>query len=138
MPASIRLAPALVCFVLVSAIGRPVTAEDKKTEPPTSAIVKKVLEASYRAEWGKDWGNAKAEKLSVDVTEPKIGEVIMRQLRRGQLAQPVHPAKAVVTIVVKYVGNDKPKTQVLGAGDGDVFLMYKDAFGEWTFKTGSL
>jgi hypothetical protein len=114
-------------------------AEEKKPlEPPTPAIVKQVLEKSYREEWGKDWGNAKVERLTVDVSEPKIGESMERQLRRGEVAKPCYPARATVRIVVKYVGNDKPKEMVIGAGDGDAFLFYKNAFGEWTFKTATV
>lgn len=110
----------------------------KAFDPPTPATVKQVLEASYREEWGKDWGNAKVEQLTIEVTEPKIGELMERQLRRGEAAKPVYPARAVVRIVVKYVGNDKPKEIVIGAGTGDAFLFYKNAFGEWTFKTGTV
>jgi len=125
---------------LVLALTYPAIAADEKKplEPPTPAVAKKVLEDSYRKDWSKDWGNTKVEKLTVEVTEPKIGQMVEKQMGRGQLARPVFPVKAVVKIVVKYVGNDKPKEQTLGAGDGDAFFLYKDAFGEWTFRTGTL
>ena len=130
------------CVLIVGLMGGAITAhaadEKKPLDPPTPAAVKKILDTYYREEWGKDWGNAKVEKLTVDITEPKIGALMEKQMGRGQLARPVYPAKAVVKIVVKYVGNAKPKEQTIGAGDGDAFFFYKNAFDEWTFKTGSL
>ena len=114
-------------------------AEEKKPlEPPTPAVAKKVLEDYYRKQWSKDWGNAKVEKLTVDVSEPKLGQMVEKQMGRGELARPVFPVKAEVKISVKYVGNDKVGEHTFGAGDGDAYFFYKDAFGEWTFRTGTL
>jgi len=112
--------------------------EPKPLEPPTPAEVTRTLDAYYRETWGKDWGNAKVEKLTVTITEPRIGKPIEKQMGRGELARPVYPARAVVTIVVKYAGNDKPKETVIGGGNGDAFFFYKNAFDEWTFRTGSM
>src|SRR4051812_12540601 len=55
-------------------------AEEKKLDPPTPDEVKKTLHAYYKETWSKDWGNAKVEKLTIDITEPKIGEKMERQM----------------------------------------------------------
>lgn len=129
----------IVAFLCVAALvpGR-LLADEKKFDPPTPEEVKKTLNAYYKEQYSKDWGNAKVEKITVDITEPKIGEVTERQMNRGKLAQPVYPARAVVKISVKYIGSEKVYDTTIGEGSSAVFFFYKNAFKEWTFKTGDL
>ncbi len=61
-----------------------------------------------------------------------------KQMGLGEEARPVYPVKAPVDITVTYSNNPTVRRVERGDMRNDVFFFYRDGFGEWTFRTGSM
>lgn len=104
--------------------------------PPTEAEIKKSIEKGF-AETYVDPVVWKITKVKCDFGSVKIGSITQKQVQWGKSAEAVWPVKVVVT-VTQYRGDAVYRTVTRGDKSDDVFFFYKDAFGDWSYKTGSL
>jgi len=113
-------------------------AGSKGAAPPTPGEVQATLVKYYTEQYTSEhekaiWG---AQSASVSVSDIKVGDAYMKQVLSGAMAQNTYPVKAKVGSDVQYKSG--PKHYDFGGKSDEVFFFYKDAFGEWTFKTGSM
>jgi hypothetical protein len=104
--------------------------------PLTEAEIKKSIETAF-TETYVDPVVWKITKIRCDFGPIKVGSQTQKQVQWGKAAEPVWPVKVVVK-VTEYRGDAAYKTITRGEKSDDIFFFYKDAFGEWKFKTGSL
>lgn len=104
------------------------------TPEEVQAALTKYYTEQYASEHEKSiWG---AQSATVSVSGIKIGDPFMKQVLSGANAQSTYPVKAHVGSDVQYKSG--PKHFDFGDKSDEVFFFYKDAFGEWAFKTGSM
>lgn len=136
---------ALRSFSLVTALlaGLVVACSDSSLPKPTTDEVVTAIQKDFAT------GYAASDRLygggvaSVDVTvsDVRIGALTRRQLFFGKEAEPCWPVKANVKIVTNF-NNGTQKEYLRGEWDkispGEGFLLFKNEFGEWKFKTGRI
>ncbi len=106
--------------------------------PPSEAEVRETIEAAFTETYLVDDLNAVADRISFDFGAIQVGEVVRKQMGLGEEARPVYPVKAPVDITVTYSNNPTVRRVERGDMRNDVFFFYRDGFGEWTFRTGSM
>ena len=104
--------------------------------PPTEAEVKQSIQKAFTETYvdPKVW---KITRITCEFGPVRFGQQVQKQVQWGKSAEPVWPVKVEVK-VTKYRGDQAYQTITRGDKSDDVFLFYKDAFGDWKFKTGSL
>ena len=105
---------------------------------PTKAemleAIQKAMNETYLSENGKSiWGNT---AISISTTEPKIGQLMSKQMYSGKQAQPVWPVRLVVSVTVT---STKRATETIKWGDkpDSAWFFHKNSFGEWAYRLGT-
>jgi len=111
-----------------------VAASGKPSDDDIKATIKRIFGATY----GVDNGGAKFDHLDFTFGTIQVGGVTQKQIGAGEAARDVYPVKVEVDIDVHYSNNPTVQHAVRGTQPSDVFFFYKDTFGEWQFRTGSL
>ncbi len=63
----------------------------------------------------------------------KVGKIIQKQVEYGKAAEDVCPIRMEYSFGTESQSGEKKQTKM---GANQTMLFYKDAFGDWTFKTG--
>jgi hypothetical protein len=114
-------------------------AETKATlVPPTQAEIEATVKREFNSVYNdKDDIMYKVETCTIDVAQAQVGALYKKQVLTGVEGQDTYPVRVKVNIKVTY-SNASPRDIERGVKDDDVFFFYKNAFNEWTFKTGSM
>jgi len=63
----------------------------------------------------------------------KFGNIVKKQVEYGKPAEDVCPVRVEYSFTTENQGGEKKQTKM---GENQTQLFYKDAFGDWVFKTG--
>lgn len=113
--------------VLAQALPQPTKAEMLEA-------IQKSMNETYLSENGRSiWGNT---AISISTTEPKIGQLMSKQMYSGKQAQPVWPVRLVVSVTVT---STKRATETIKWGDkpDSAWFFHKNSFGEWAYRLGT-
>lgn len=96
------------------------------------------IKARYTEIYGVNDANARFGSIDISVGDINHGKPTMRQLELNGPSVLIYPVTARVEMEVHYSNNPTVAHFTRGQKSDEVFLFYKDAFGKWIFKTGSL
>ena len=78
-----------------------------------------------------------ADRVDFEFRSIQRGTPVSKSMDGAAPGSPVIPVKVDVQLTVHYSYRE-PTTHERGKEANDVFFFYRDAFGQWNFKTGSL
>lgn len=107
-------------------------------EPPTEQEIRQTIEKTFTEIYFVKDFNAIPDTITFEFGQIQIGDIVEKQMGSGEFARPVYPVKAPLTLTVTYSNNPSPRTVQRGKQMNDVFFFYRNGFGEWTFRTGSM
>lgn len=125
-------------LLLALALGIAACERGPDLPPPTEAEVRQAIETSFTETYLVRDFNAIPDRIAFEFGEIRIGDVVEKQMGLGEEARPVHPVKAPLDLTVTYSNNPTVRKVERGKAQNDVFFFYRDGFGEWTFRTGSM
>ena len=105
---------------------------------PTTSEIEETIKRTFTDTYGVDNGGAKFDTIDFKFGTPTVGDVTDKQVKSGAPAQPTYPVKIQVDITVNYSNNPSSRHVTRGTANDDVFFFYKDSFGDWQVRTGSL
>ena len=110
--------------------------------PPTEAEIQATIERVFSEQYATDAASG-ATSAGIELTfgSIQVGAQTQAQVEWGESARDVYPVRVPVTVRASYRNYPGApaweRTSERGVRSNDVFLFYRDPFGEWTFKTGS-
>lgn len=113
--------------------GAPMT-DGQPTEEEVKATIKRLYDEVYM----QADGNAIPERVEYAFGDIQVGALTQKAIDFTMEPREVYPIKTVVDITVHFSNNPKPRSWVRGKESNQVYFFYRDEFGEWNFKQGSL
>jgi hypothetical protein len=125
-----------VCFAIASVSPARAESEAGMAKPPTEKEITDFFVKDQQESAMHDIVRP-ATKADVIVTDIKIGGKIKKQVGRGEEARDVWAVKANVVTKIS-LKNGTEQRRELKLEPSEVWFFYRDAFGAWTAKHGSM
>lgn len=104
---------------------------------PSDDEVRATIKKTFGDIYGVDSFAAKFDHIVFHIGAISVGGLTQKAVGAG-VPQPVYPVKVQVDMDIYYSNNSEIDHHRRGDKPDDVFFFYKDTFGAWQFKTGSL